>query len=139
MTSFEERLRMEYTTLAPEVRDPQALTANQSHSLYKSCQPIVDGRAARGKQYESSRITGSPGDGETGRHEKLVGSQRLGPGSARVGAPALAVVLERDALCQYLQVCFNAPGQSTGQRPACGLAGTPRGAKPLRGRTQPAG
>ena len=43
---------MEYTALTPEARESQALTSNQSHSLYEICQQVVDRRAARGKQYD---------------------------------------------------------------------------------------
>lgn len=43
---------MEYTTLTAEVRDAQVLEPNQSQSLYEICQQVVDGRAARGKQYD---------------------------------------------------------------------------------------
>ena len=43
---------MEYTTLTPEAREAQALTANQSRSLYETCQQIEDKRAARGKHYD---------------------------------------------------------------------------------------
>lgn len=43
---------MEYTTLTPEVKGPQALTPHQSASLYEICHHMTDGRAARGKQYD---------------------------------------------------------------------------------------
>ncbi len=43
---------MDYTTLTPEGIEAQTLTPAQTQSLYEVCRQIVDGRAARGKQYE---------------------------------------------------------------------------------------
>jgi hypothetical protein len=43
---------MDYTTLPPEGIEAQTLPPEQTQSLYEVCQQIVDGRAARGKQYE---------------------------------------------------------------------------------------
>src|SRR5260221_3125923 len=43
---------MEYTTLTTEGSDVQALSQEQTHSLYEICKQIEDKRAARGKHYE---------------------------------------------------------------------------------------
>lgn len=43
---------MDYTTLNPEGSDAQALSQEQTHALYEALKQLVDGRAARGKQYE---------------------------------------------------------------------------------------
>jgi hypothetical protein len=43
---------MEYTTLVPEAREGKEGVEKQATSLYEVCQPLVDGRAARGKRYE---------------------------------------------------------------------------------------
>jgi len=55
--------------------------------------------------------------------QSLVGKSRLGQGSARAAARGVAAVVETHALCQYLQLCAGASGQSTGQ---CRLGGLVR-------------
>jgi DDE family transposase len=49
---MEERLVMDYTTLGPESKEGQEQPPKGMQSLYKVCQQVVDGRAARGKRYE---------------------------------------------------------------------------------------
>jgi hypothetical protein len=43
---------MDYTTLGPESKEGQEQPPKGMQSLYKVCQQVVDGRAARGKRYE---------------------------------------------------------------------------------------
>src|SRR6266700_8325063 len=43
---------MDYTTLLPESQEGQEQPAKEMQSLYQVCQQVVDGRAARGKQYD---------------------------------------------------------------------------------------
>jgi DDE_Tnp_1-associated len=52
MTTFKERLKMDYTTLTAEENIEQDLSQEQTHSLYEICKQIADTRAARGKQYD---------------------------------------------------------------------------------------
>ncbi len=47
---------MDYTTLAPEVREVKEGIDFSAPSLYGMCQQMVDGRAARGKQYELAAL-----------------------------------------------------------------------------------
>ncbi len=47
---------MDYTTLLPEVKEPQEQGQKQMQSLYGMCQHLVDGRAARGKRYDLAGV-----------------------------------------------------------------------------------
>lgn len=47
---------MDYTTLVPEIREVKEGGEKQLPSLYEVCQQEVDGRAARGKQYELAAL-----------------------------------------------------------------------------------
>jgi predicted transposase YbfD/YdcC len=53
---IQERLVMDYTTLLPEVKEPQEQGQKQMQSLYGICQHLVDGRAARGKRYDLAGV-----------------------------------------------------------------------------------
>jgi hypothetical protein len=53
---IQERLIMDYTTLVPEIREVREGVEQFTTSLYEVCQQVVDGRAARGKQYELAAL-----------------------------------------------------------------------------------
>jgi DDE_Tnp_1-associated/Transposase DDE domain len=54
--AFKERLTMDYTTLGEESKMEGLPSPTQMPSLYQACQQIVDGRKARGKQYDLAGV-----------------------------------------------------------------------------------
>jgi hypothetical protein len=53
---IQERLVMEYTTLALEAREVKEGGKKTTPSLYEVYHQVEDGRAARGKQYELAAL-----------------------------------------------------------------------------------
>src|SRR5436305_221267 len=54
--TFEERLKMDYTTFLPESKREELPAPKHMHSLYAVCQQLVDGRKARGKRYDLAGV-----------------------------------------------------------------------------------
>ena len=127
---------MDYTTLTPEGIEAQTLTPAQTQSLYEVCRQIVDGRAARGKQYELAGLL------IVLVLAKLAGMKSL------LGASEWARDQQK-RLCQQLKLCWkqmpcantykyaaSSSGESTGECAVCSMVGAQRSRKPLRRRTE---
>src|SRR5258706_6337569 len=133
---LQERLKMDYTTLIPESKEGQERPPKQMQSLYEVCEQVVDGRCARGKRYEIADLLVLLVLAKLAGMQSLLAGSRLGCRSGSAAARGVAPVVETHAVCQYVQLCPGASGQSTGQCRSGSLVRPQGSRRPVRRGTQ---
>lgn len=120
---------MEYSTLTPEVREPQVLEPKQSHSLYEICQQVVDGRAARGKQYDLAGLLVVLVMAKLAGMKSLLGASDWVRDQQTLLCEQLKLSWRRMPCANTYKYALARLDRKPGERPACSLVGTKGGRK----------
>lgn len=105
---------MEYTTLVPEVGKAQESVEKYTFSLYEICQQVMDGRAARGIQYELAALL------VLQVLAKLAGMKSLSGASDWIRD-------QEKRLCEYLQLSWKRMSCANTYKYAASASGQPTG------------